>query len=157
MASLKVPQIVKKSVHRSLPGSERLASRNSPLGMQSSSSRAAPAVAGQELGSHLAGGYDVDWRLLAAKLPTGKDKESRAARERLWRKADANGNGFLSLAEIDKALHDSWWKGPSALVRIPPHAPAWWLQGLEPLLHTLRSTAWKLAVASRGRLSVGSR
>ena len=30
----------------------------------------------------------------------------RAAREQLWRKADANGNGFLSLAEIDKALHD---------------------------------------------------
>ena len=125
--------------------------------MQSSSSRGVAAVAGQEFASHLAGGYDVDWRLLAAKLPTGKDKESRAARERLWRKADANGNGFLSLAEIDKALHGSWWKGPSALVRIPPHAPAWWLQGLEPLLHTLRSTAWKLAVASRGRLSVGSR
>ena len=74
--------------------------------MQSSSSRGVAAVAGQEFASHLAGGYDVDWRLLAAKLPTGKDKESRAARERLWRKADANGNGFLSLAEIDKALHD---------------------------------------------------
>ena len=43
---------------------------------------------------------------MSEKLPTGKDKESRAARERLWRKADANGDGFLSLAEIDKALHD---------------------------------------------------
>ena len=66
--------------------------------------RAAP-VAGAALAG-LAGGYDVDWSALAAKLPAGKDRQSKVAREKLWRKADANGNGFLSLAEIDKALHD---------------------------------------------------
>ena len=54
----------------------------------------------------LAGGYDVDWGALAAKLPVGKDRQSKVAREKLWRKADANGNGFTSLAEIDRVLHD---------------------------------------------------
>jgi hypothetical protein len=68
-------------------------------------SRAAP-VAGATLAGHLAGGYDVDWGALAAKLPVGKDRQSKVAREKLWRKADTSGNGFLSLAEIDKALHD---------------------------------------------------
>ena len=70
-----------------------------------SGQRRAVPVAGA-LAGHLAGGYDVDWGALAAKLPVGKDRQSKVAREKLWRKADANGDGFVSLAELDEALHD---------------------------------------------------
>ena len=43
---------------------------------------------------------------LARKLPTGRDQASVDQRKALFRKFDGNGNGFLSLAEVDKAVRD---------------------------------------------------
>ena len=45
-------------------------------------------------------------RGLFAKLPTGKSAEEKAARDKLFQQFDPNGNGFLSLAEIDKGIQD---------------------------------------------------
>ena len=44
--------------------------------------------------------------LLAAKLPTDLNVHSRVARRKLFKAFDANGNGYLSLAEIDRAILD---------------------------------------------------
>ena len=52
----------------------------------------------------LAGGHGVDFAGLAAKLPTGMDPETKAARKRMFLQFDVNANGFLSLAEVDKAV-----------------------------------------------------
>jgi hypothetical protein len=41
-----------------------------------------------------------------ATLPTGTSAEEKAARDRLFQQFDPNGNGFLSLAEIDKGIRD---------------------------------------------------
>lgn len=46
----------------------------------------------------------VDWASIARKLPWGKDEESTRARKKLFRRFDPNGNGYLSLAEVDKAI-----------------------------------------------------
>ena len=46
----------------------------------------------------------VDWADIARKLPWGKDKESVRDRQLLFRRFDPNGNGYLSLAEVDKAI-----------------------------------------------------
>ena len=44
------------------------------------------------------------WLSLAAKLPVGQDQESTEARINLFSRFDPNGNGKLSLAEVDKGL-----------------------------------------------------
>ena len=41
---------------------------------------------------------------LSAKLPTGMDTATKARRKALFRSVDVNGNGFLSQAEVDKAI-----------------------------------------------------
>ena len=51
-------------------------------------------------------GYVADWRALSTKLPIGKDPASRTVRRALFDKFDVNGNGYLSLAEVDKAVRD---------------------------------------------------
>ena len=48
----------------------------------------------------------VNWTAVNAKLPTGKSAESKAARLKMFRAFDPNGNGVLSLAEVDKAVRD---------------------------------------------------
>ena len=58
-------------------------------------------------GSMLEGAADVDFAALSNKLPTGRDPESTAQRKALFRRFDVNGNGFLSLAEVDKAVGDA--------------------------------------------------
>jgi len=45
-------------------------------------------------------------RALFAKLPTGTSEEEKEARDRLFQQFDPNGNGFLSLAEIDRGIRD---------------------------------------------------
>ena len=45
-------------------------------------------------------------RELAAKLPTGKSESDKALRNKIFQQFDPNGNGFLSLAEVDKGVHD---------------------------------------------------
>ena len=49
---------------------------------------------------------EVDWPALRAKLPTGKSEEDKAKRKKLFRAIDGNGNGYLSLAEIDSGVRD---------------------------------------------------
>ena len=42
----------------------------------------------------------------AGKLPTGKSESDQARRDELFQQFDPNGNGYLSLAEVDKGVHD---------------------------------------------------
>jgi hypothetical protein len=41
---------------------------------------------------------------ISAKLPTEKTKEQQALRKRLFSEIDGNGNGLLSLAELDLGI-----------------------------------------------------
>ena len=47
---------------------------------------------------------EIDWAEIAKKLPFGKDEDSTKRRKVLFRQFDPNGNGLLSLAEVDKAV-----------------------------------------------------
>merc|ERR1719199_1239563 len=47
---------------------------------------------------------DIDWQAFDARLPTKTDELSRAARRKLFARFDPNGNGILSLAEVDCGL-----------------------------------------------------
>jgi len=50
---------------------------------------------------------EIDWTEINKLLPTKKgDKEQFQARKVLFRRMDPNGNGILSLAELDKAMRD---------------------------------------------------
>jgi hypothetical protein len=53
-----------------------------------------------------AGGKSIDWPALSKRLPTGRDATSTAQRRKLFDRFDMNGNGRLSLAEVDKAVRD---------------------------------------------------
>ena len=66
---------------------------------------AAP-LASEKHASNLAGSLNIDWKELTAKLPTGLDADSKAARDKLWSGMDMNGNGYMSLAELDKGVRD---------------------------------------------------
>ena len=50
---------------------------------------------------------NFDWKELNKKLPCRMTPESVADRKKLWRSIDVNGNGYLSLAEVDKGLIDN--------------------------------------------------
>ena len=49
---------------------------------------------------------EVDWSALRAKLPTGKSLKDKATRKELFNAIDGNGNGYLSLAEVDNGVRD---------------------------------------------------
>lgn len=49
---------------------------------------------------------EIDWTAINEKLPTGKSPEEKAARKKMFREFDPNGNGVVSLAETDKAIRD---------------------------------------------------
>jgi Ca2+-binding EF-hand superfamily protein len=51
-------------------------------------------------------GAFINWSQVSSKLPTGRDPESKAKRKTLFEQFDPNGNGYLSLAEVDKGLRD---------------------------------------------------
>eukprot|EP00947_MAST-08B_sp_MAST-8B-sp1_P000300 g300.t1 len=52
-------------------------------------------------------GLDADfWHSLADKLPVGKDPAERKQRMAMFDLFDPNGNGYLSLAEVDKGIRD---------------------------------------------------
>ena len=55
-------------------------------------------------GELLAGAQGIDFAALSAKLPTARDPETTEKRKKLFKSADVNGNGFLSQAEVDKAV-----------------------------------------------------
>jgi hypothetical protein len=48
----------------------------------------------------------VNWAAIKAALPYDRSEEAVAKRDKIWKLADMNGNGFMSLAEVDKALND---------------------------------------------------
>ena len=48
---------------------------------------------------------------MVEKLPTEKSKAGEAARAKMFRAFDPNGNGYLSLAEIDKGVMDLFGRG----------------------------------------------
>jgi Ca2+-binding EF-hand superfamily protein len=48
----------------------------------------------------------IDWQEIAKKLPHQKSKEATEKRKQLFNKFDTNGNGVLSLAEVDKGCRD---------------------------------------------------
>ncbi|BBN12497.1 hypothetical protein MPTK1_5g20600 [Marchantia polymorpha subsp. ruderalis] len=43
---------------------------------------------------------------ISAKLPYGKTPEAKAKRSELFKEFDPNGNGYLSLAEVDRGVRD---------------------------------------------------
>ena len=49
----------------------------------------------------------IDWDALSAKLPTERTEDAKAQRLELFRACDPNGNGYLSLAEVDKGLTEA--------------------------------------------------
>jgi len=49
---------------------------------------------------------EIDWEEIAGKLPTAKTPEDKKRRKQMFREFDPNGNGVLSLAEIDKGVRD---------------------------------------------------
>ena len=66
----------------------------------------APTTNAAGFADNLAGATDVDWAALSAKLPTGTDAASTARRKELWKRADPNGNGFMSSAEVDLMVRE---------------------------------------------------
>ena len=48
----------------------------------------------------------IDWVAIHNKLPMKKNAEEKAKRMELFKRFDPNGNGYLSLAEVDKGLRD---------------------------------------------------
>jgi Ca2+-binding EF-hand superfamily protein len=46
------------------------------------------------------------WAQLQEKLPYNKTEEEKEKRNEQWSKIDVNGNGHLSLAEVDKGMRD---------------------------------------------------
>jgi len=46
----------------------------------------------------------IDWETLKKTMPLGRDPTSKATRHRLFSRFDPNGNGILSLAEVDRGL-----------------------------------------------------
>jgi hypothetical protein len=48
----------------------------------------------------------INWPEVTAKLPSGRSDEEKANRKELFKRFDPNGNGYLSLAEVDKGVRD---------------------------------------------------
>ena len=49
---------------------------------------------------------NFDWDGLIARLPVKKTAEDRDKRKKIWRAIDMNGNGYCSLAELDRGIRD---------------------------------------------------
>ena len=61
----------------------------------------------EKYGEIIKGGQGIDFAALSAKLPTGMDPATKARRKALFKASDVNGNGFLSQAEVDKAVGEA--------------------------------------------------
>merc|ERR1719409_914442 len=53
------------------------------------------------------GPITISWQAIHAKLPYDRTPEAKARRRKLFDGCDINGNGYLSLAEVDKGLQDA--------------------------------------------------
>ena len=49
---------------------------------------------------------NINWAEIREKLPYGRDPATKAKRDKIWSYIDVNGNGYVSLAEVDKGLRD---------------------------------------------------
>ena len=49
---------------------------------------------------------DINWEEINRKLAWHKTEDERQIRIKQWKAIDMNGNGFLSLAEVDKGMRD---------------------------------------------------
>ena len=49
---------------------------------------------------------NFDWDKLISKLPVAKNAEDRKKRREMFSAIDMNGNGYVSLAEIDRGIQD---------------------------------------------------
>ena len=67
----------------------------------------APPSSSARFGELLAGAQGIDFAAISAKLPGQRDRETTAIRKKLFQSADVNGNGFLSQAEVDKAVGEA--------------------------------------------------
>ena len=48
----------------------------------------------------------IDWSAMAGEFPIGQDEDDKRERSKLFNLMDPNGNGYLSLAEVDKGVRD---------------------------------------------------
>eukprot|EP00959_Pyramimonas_sp_CCMP1952_P091506 1915654-Pyramimonas_sp.AAC.1 len=48
----------------------------------------------------------INWPEISARLPSERTPEAKAQRMQLFERFDPNGNGYLSLAEVDKGVRD---------------------------------------------------
>ena len=48
----------------------------------------------------------INWSELSAKLPSSKSRDDKIKRRKIFNDMDMNGNGYLSLAEVDKGVRD---------------------------------------------------
>ena len=55
----------------------------------------------------MAGPVNIDWALIRKQLPCEKTPEQKAQVDHLWQLIDLNQNGYVSLAELDKALRET--------------------------------------------------
>ena len=53
-----------------------------------------------------AGLSQESWQALALQLPTGRSEAERVKRKQMFNSFDCNGNGYLSLAEVQKGVRD---------------------------------------------------
>ena len=67
----------------------------------------APTTGSAGFKENLDGATNVDWKSLSEKLPTKNDEKSKKRRKELWKRADPNGNGYLSSAEVDLMVRDT--------------------------------------------------
>jgi hypothetical protein len=51
-------------------------------------------------------GPEPIWQVLKEKLPYRKTEKDQKLRKEQWAGMDMNGNGYLSLAEVDKGMRD---------------------------------------------------
>ena len=49
----------------------------------------------------------IDWEAFTARLPIGRDTATSLKRSAMFDKFDVNGNGFLSLAEIEHGVNET--------------------------------------------------
>ena len=49
---------------------------------------------------------EIDWVDIKKKLPFGSTEEELHLRDYYWKNFDSNGNGYISLSELDKGIRD---------------------------------------------------
>ena len=50
--------------------------------------------------------HNINWGEIRDKLCFERDPASKAKRDKMWALIDVNGNGYISLAEVEKGLRD---------------------------------------------------